>query len=106
VGDELGRRAPSARARCPPRLWPTIATRRAAGRVDRLDELLDAVGRTVGRSRRCTADVDLLQGDGRALERAIVEEADCVEVTGSHVGLIANRKAYHAIAAALAASEL
>ena len=34
------------------------------------------------------------KGDGVVRwERAIVEEADCVEVTGSHVGLIANRKA-------------
>ena len=40
------------------------------------------------------------KGDGVVRwERAIVEEADCVEVTGSHVGLIANRKAYRAIAA-------
>ena len=33
-------------------------------------------------------------------------EADCVEVTGSHVGLAFNRKAYHAIAHALARPEL
>ena len=47
------------------------------------------------------------KGDGVVRwERAIVEEADCVEVTGSHVGLIANRKAYRAIAAALARPEL
>ena len=39
-------------------------------------------------------------------ERAIVEEADCVEVTGSHVGLIANRKAYRVIAEALARPEV
>ena len=31
---------------------------------------------------------------------------DCVEVTGSHVGLIFNRMTYRAIAAALAAAEL
>jgi pimeloyl-ACP methyl ester carboxylesterase len=36
----------------------------------------------------------------------IVPEADCVEVTGSHVGLIFNRKSYRAIAAALAEPEL
>jgi len=35
-----------------------------------------------------------------------VPYADCVEVTGSHVGLIFNRKSYLAIAAALAAPEL
>jgi triacylglycerol lipase len=35
-----------------------------------------------------------------------VPEADCVEVTGSHVGLIFNRKAYRAIAHALARPEL
>jgi pimeloyl-ACP methyl ester carboxylesterase len=38
--------------------------------------------------------------------RCLVPYADCVEVTGSHVGLIYNRKAYAAIAAALAAPEL
>lgn len=47
------------------------------------------------------------KGDGVVRwERAIVEEADCVEVTGSHIGLMANRKAYRAIAAALAMPEL
>lgn len=47
------------------------------------------------------------KGDGVVRwERAIVAEADCVEVTGSHVGLVANRKAYRAIAGALAQPEL
>jgi triacylglycerol lipase len=47
------------------------------------------------------------KGDGVVRwERAIVEEADCVEVTGSHVGLMANRKAYRVIADALARPEL
>ncbi len=47
------------------------------------------------------------KGDGVVRwERAIVEEADCVEVTGSHIGLMANRKAYRAIARALAREEL
>jgi pimeloyl-ACP methyl ester carboxylesterase len=47
------------------------------------------------------------KGDGVVRwERAIVEEADCVEVTGSHIGLMANRKVYRAIAAALARPEL
>jgi pimeloyl-ACP methyl ester carboxylesterase len=47
------------------------------------------------------------RGDGVVRwERAIVPEADCVEVTGSHIGLMANRKAYRAIAAALARPEL
>ncbi|MEA2145179.1 MAG: triacylglycerol lipase, partial [Solirubrobacteraceae bacterium] len=47
------------------------------------------------------------KGDGVVRwERAIVEEADCVEVTGSHIGLMANRKAYRAIADALARPEL
>jgi pimeloyl-ACP methyl ester carboxylesterase len=47
------------------------------------------------------------EGDGVVRwERAIVEEADCVEVTGSHIGLVANRKAYRAIASALAQPEL
>ena len=47
------------------------------------------------------------QGDGVVRwERAIVEEANCIEVTGSHVGLMANRKAYRVIAVALALAEL
>jgi triacylglycerol lipase len=36
----------------------------------------------------------------------LVPYADCVEVTGSHVGLVFNRKSYRAIAAALATPEL
>jgi hypothetical protein len=36
----------------------------------------------------------------------LVPYADCVEVSGSHVGLIFNRKSYRAIATALAAPEL
>jgi pimeloyl-ACP methyl ester carboxylesterase len=39
-------------------------------------------------------------------QAALVPYADCVEVTGSHVGLIFNRKTYRAIATALAAAEL
>jgi pimeloyl-ACP methyl ester carboxylesterase len=39
-------------------------------------------------------------------ERCLVPYADCVEVTGSHTGLVVNRKAYAAIAAALTAPEL
>ena len=47
------------------------------------------------------------KGDGVVRwERAIVDEADCVEVTGSHIGLMANRKAYRVIADALARPEL
>ena len=38
-------------------------------------------------------------------QAAVVPYADCVEVTGSHVGLIFNRKTYRAIADALAAPE-
>lgn len=46
------------------------------------------------------------KGDGVVRwERAIVPEADCVEVSGSHIGLMANRKAYRAIGAALALPE-
>jgi triacylglycerol lipase len=36
----------------------------------------------------------------------VVPYADCIEVTGSHVGLIFNRKAYRAVGHALAAPEL
>jgi pimeloyl-ACP methyl ester carboxylesterase len=39
-------------------------------------------------------------------QSAIVPDATCVEVTGSHVGLIFNRKTYRAIATALADPEL
>jgi triacylglycerol lipase len=47
------------------------------------------------------------KGDGVVRwQESIVPEADCVEVTGSHVGLIFNRKAYRAVAHALAQPEL
>jgi triacylglycerol lipase len=47
------------------------------------------------------------KGDGVVRwQQQIVPEADCVEVTGSHVGLVFNRKVYRAIAAALAQPEL
>lgn len=47
------------------------------------------------------------RGDGVVRwQAALVHYADCVEVTGSHVGLIFNRKTYPAIAAALATPEL
>jgi hypothetical protein len=47
------------------------------------------------------------RGDGVVRWQAqIVPYADCIEVTGSHVGLIFNRKSYPAIATALAAAEL
>lgn len=47
------------------------------------------------------------KGDGVVRwQEAIVPEAECVEVTGSHVGLVFNRKAYHVIADALAQPEL
>jgi pimeloyl-ACP methyl ester carboxylesterase len=39
-------------------------------------------------------------------EGCLVPYADCVEVTGSHMGLIFNRKAYRAVGQALAAPEL
>jgi triacylglycerol lipase len=46
------------------------------------------------------------KGDGVIRwQSALAPDADCVEVTGSHVGLIFNRKTYRAIAAALAAPE-
>jgi hypothetical protein len=38
-------------------------------------------------------------------QRCLVPYADCVEVSGSHTGLVFNRKAYAAIAAALTAPE-
>jgi len=47
------------------------------------------------------------KGDGVVRwQSALVPYATCVEVTGSHVGLIFNRKTYRAIATALAESEL
>jgi triacylglycerol lipase len=39
-------------------------------------------------------------------QSALIDDADCVEVTGSHVGLVFNRKTYRAIAATLAVPEL
>ena len=36
----------------------------------------------------------------------VIPRADCVEVTGSHVGLVFNRKVYRAVAGALALPEL
>jgi triacylglycerol lipase len=47
------------------------------------------------------------KGDGVVCWKGcLVPYADCVEVTGSHVGLIFNRKAYGAVGRALAAPEL
>lgn len=47
------------------------------------------------------------KGDGVVQwQSALVAYGDCIEVTGSHVGLIFNRKTYGAIANALAAPEL
>ncbi len=46
------------------------------------------------------------KGDGVVRWRAqLVPYADCVEVTGSHVGLVFNRKSYRAVAGALAQPE-
>jgi pimeloyl-ACP methyl ester carboxylesterase len=46
------------------------------------------------------------KGDGVVRwQAALAPDAECVEVTGSHVGLIFNRKTYRALAAALAAPE-
>jgi pimeloyl-ACP methyl ester carboxylesterase len=47
------------------------------------------------------------KGDGVvAWPGSVIPYADCVEVTGSHVGLILNRKSYRALAEALAEPEL
>ncbi len=47
------------------------------------------------------------KGDGVVRwQAAVVPYGDCVEVTGSHAGLIFNRKAYRAVATALAKPEL
>ncbi|MGP0037284.1 MAG: esterase/lipase family protein [Solirubrobacteraceae bacterium] len=47
------------------------------------------------------------KGDGVVPWRgSVIPEAECVEVTGSHVGLIFNRKVYRAIAGSLALPEL
>jgi pimeloyl-ACP methyl ester carboxylesterase len=47
------------------------------------------------------------KGDGVIRwQAAVVPYGDCVEVTGSHAGLIVNREAYRAVAAALAKPEL
>ena len=36
----------------------------------------------------------------------MIPDADCIEVTGSHIGLVFNRKVYRAVAGALALPEL
>jgi hypothetical protein len=36
----------------------------------------------------------------------LIPHADCVEVTGSHIGLIFNRQVYRAVGDALALAEL
>ena len=47
------------------------------------------------------------KGDGVVCWRGcVIPGADCVEVTGSHVGLVVNRDAYRAIGAALALREI
>jgi pimeloyl-ACP methyl ester carboxylesterase len=47
------------------------------------------------------------KGDGVVRwQAALVPDADCIEVTGSHVGLVFNRKTYRVIADALALPEL
>lgn len=47
------------------------------------------------------------KGDGVVhWQTQLVPYADCIEVSGSHVGLIVNRRSYRAIAAALATPEL
>jgi triacylglycerol lipase len=47
------------------------------------------------------------KGDGVVhWRRQVIPHADCIEVTGSHVGLIFNRKVYRALADALNAPEL
>lgn len=47
------------------------------------------------------------RGDGVVRwERAVVEEAECIEVSGSHMGLASNRRTYRALAGALAKPEL
>jgi triacylglycerol lipase len=47
------------------------------------------------------------KGDGVVLwPGSVIPYADCVEVTGSHVGLVFNRKSYRALATALAQPEL
>jgi pimeloyl-ACP methyl ester carboxylesterase len=47
------------------------------------------------------------KGDGVVRwQRCVVPEADCIEVDGSHTGLIFNRSAYRAIGLALARPEL
>ena len=47
------------------------------------------------------------KGDGVVRWQAqLVPFTDCIEVSGSHVGLVFNRKSYRVIARALAAPEL
>ncbi len=61
------------------------------------------MGYTQGRANLCIYS----KGDGVVhWQPQVVPYAECVEVGGSHVGLIFNRKSYRAIAEALAQPEL
>ena len=47
------------------------------------------------------------KGDGVVhWQYQVIPDADCIEVTGSHIGLVFNRKVYRAVAGALALPEL
>jgi pimeloyl-ACP methyl ester carboxylesterase len=47
------------------------------------------------------------KGDGVVhWQTQVIPHADCIEVTGSHIGLVFNRKVYRAVAGALALAEL
>ena len=47
------------------------------------------------------------KGDGVVhWQTQVIPHAHCIEVTGSHIGLVFNRKVYRAVAGALALAEL
>jgi pimeloyl-ACP methyl ester carboxylesterase len=100
-----------------PTRWAVAATRRAVraagrGRADRCLTLecqcqftRDYTGPFPADRVRMTSIYS--KGDGVVWwEGCVVPYADCVQVTGSHVGLIFNRASYRAIANALAVPEL
>jgi pimeloyl-ACP methyl ester carboxylesterase len=100
-----------------PTLWAVAAARRALRATGRApDERCFTGDCGCGFTRDYTAPFPsdrvrltsiYTRGDGVVRWRGcLVSYGDCIEVTGSHTGLVFNRKAYGAIAAALARPEL
>jgi len=88
-------------------VWKTGRARREQCLTGRCDCTFTAGFRAPFPQDRVRLTSVYSKGDGVVRWQAqLVPYAECVEVTGSHVGLIFNRKSYRAIAHALAAREL